>query len=99
MSQPTMNESQRKRFVKHPARACFDAYGHQLNWEDAIAFKERSDGLYIVVLFPYDDHHIVCDIAGDGEGNWEIQNDGDDMTLEDWDKLRIVPGCDWYEVK
>ncbi len=80
------------------ARRAFEAYGHEKQWDDAVDYKFRSDGCYLVLLFPSQGYFYFVDMASDGNDNWEIQNDCSDyVTMEAFKKARIVPECDWLE--
>lgn len=78
-------------------KACWDEYGFNTKWEDIAGALFRSDGCYVVLLVPINDgRYELIDIAKGGE--WDVQNDGSDaITMEQWEHLKIVPGCDGYE--
>ena len=40
----------------------------------------------------------MADIASDGNGNWDMHNDGSDsITMHQWERLEIVAHCDWFK--
>lgn len=85
---------------RHPeVRAYWDSYGHSIPWEKLIDCRWRADGLYCVLAWDGGEGMVgVADIAGNGLGRWEMQNDSEYMTLKQWHGLKIVPYCDWYRV-
>jgi hypothetical protein len=82
-------------------KAAWDAYGHMTKFEDLDGIKVRSDGFYAVVRYKTEDGMVgMADLYRTGRnGPWEMQNDGfDEITEKQWNKLRIVPDCDWFEI-
>lgn len=68
-----------------------------------VDMKWRSDACYVVILFNVDGHHYIADIAGvsrsyshEGAAHYEVCNDGEDITLEQWKGLRVDPYCDSF---
>lgn len=78
-------------------KAAWDEYGFNDKWEDIVDAKVRADGYYVVFLVKEGkDSFQLVDFAK-GE-DWEVQNDGsDNITMKQWEQLKIVPQCDWYE--
>ena len=90
------------KYFAHDLKKSWDEYGHAIDWDDLFAFRERSDGCYVVLAWKEGDDIYVADLAHTnvkGEP-WEMQNDGSDpLTQEQWDNLFIVRECDWWRIK
>jgi hypothetical protein len=81
-------------------KAAWDEYGHSVRWEDLIDMK-MDRGCYVVLAWRVGPNWIeVADLArSHRSADWEMQNDGSiPLTDKQWNKLRIVPNCDWYKV-
>lgn len=80
-------------------KAAWDEYGFNTTWENVVDAKIRADGQYVVFLLKSGRTLFeLVDIAGDGCGNWDVQNDGSEqITMAQWERLEIVPDCDWYK--
>ncbi|QIG71268.1 hypothetical protein EVB32_161 [Rhizobium phage RHph_TM39] len=85
--------------AKWPTLAkAFDDYGHSYKFDDMFDAKVRSDSNYVVLCWKIDeDFYEMADLASDGNGNWEMQNDMfDGISLKQWKSLKITPQCDWF---
>lgn len=78
-------------------KQAWEDYGFNVSWDNVLDAKVRSDWCYVVFAVRSGKDEIeMIDFAKGGE--WEVQNDGSDsITQAQWDKLKIVPECDWYE--
>lgn len=86
-------------------KKAWDEYGFQAKWEDLTGIK-ADRGCYAVVCYPAtnvkSDKPLfeMADFARAGiEEPWEVQNDGFSLITEaQWNKLKIKPECDWFEI-
>lgn len=78
-------------------KKAWDDYGFNIKWEDIAGSLFRNDGYYVVLLVPINKGRFELIDFAKGE-EWEVQNDGSDsISMEQWQRLKIVPGCDGYE--
>jgi len=93
MAKPSASENPR-------LKAAWDEYGHSVRWEDLVGMK-MDRGCYVVLAWKTgEDEYEVADLArSHRSADWEMQNDGSmPMTLAQWNRLKIVPQCDWYKI-
>ena len=77
----------------------WDDYGMSIEWSQLFDMKVRSDGFYVVLAWKNSIGEVeMADIASDGNGKWDMQNDGcEPITMKQWERLEIVAHCDWYK--
>jgi len=84
---------------RHPdLKRVWDAYGHQTSWDDLVACKFRSDGCYVLLAWRVAPGILnYADLASDGRGHWEFQNDScDDISDADFGRIHMPRDCDWH---
>lgn len=99
----TLSENKAKGVDRTPwLSKCFEEYfapGEFIyDRSHMVDVKWRSDGHYCVMLFLVDGAYYVADVAG-YEDHYEVCNDGNDMDLETWRRVRVDPYCDGYTTK
>jgi hypothetical protein len=79
-------------------KKAWDDYGHSIKFEDLFDYMLREDGYYIVVAWKYGNDEVECADLYFVNGVWDFQNDsGEPMTMEQWKRAKIVPGCDAFD--